>query len=282
MGRVKLSKELYTRLFEAFALEAARPEYNGQPRFTVMQRETGVGIYLLRKTWLQGWDLNRYPWAVPVKRTMAKAILEARSVQEVRAEMEEKGLSDEDAAAQAVERLQENAEERQKLRNDRLDIARDALSSVARIRGEEAKLVSATRATAAMLLSQAAKITRAMHPLAEEAARKLVALDDLKPREAMDLMSRASSLAKRSVEVTRAVIELERKHVGEPDAIIKHEHDHNYAPTLEEAVAVLSELESDEALAGARRKLLVKKAQEPPIIIDHDADASDEEEEPEE
>ena len=234
MPRRKLTRELYTQIFEAFAHQIHSEGFNGGPNFTQAAAAAGVSFEFAKKTWTYGWDLAKHPYAAAVKSSSDQVNREARVL----------------AAATRAEKRQQTADER-------LEIAKQALSGAAKAHAEEGQLVSAVRSSAALLLSHAVKLARAIRPIAERTADALESDTTMKPEEALVIIGHISRHTWRCSQLVDQAMSLERKHLGEPADTIRVQHDHYYRPTLEEAAAVIEELEGPEAVRMVRRRLMI-------------------------
>lgn len=245
MPRRKIDKTLYTRLVEAFAKQAADKGLTAldTPNLTVAARYAGCSFAFAKKTWFAGWDLEKYPYAEPI----------APEAELHREEM------------QALAAM---ASTRQLAEQERLAIAQQAMRGAAEAHVEEAKLIAVCRAGTGMVLSQIVRLVKATRPIAERAATMLETDTEMPPLKAVRLIGELARHAERCSDLVTKVVELERKHLGEPTERIEHHHTHS-VPTVEEALAVVEDLEGPEAVRGLRQRIQLRNARNvSPVIIE--------------
>jgi hypothetical protein len=233
MPRRKLTKPLYTKLFEAYSEQFAKRLEPGArfPNYAAAARTAGCSHMLARRTYLHGWDLGKYPYARAVSEDVNDTMVDARAL----------------AAAKL----------RQQNEQERLDTMRQAMRGAATVHAEEGKLVGAVRASAGLLLAQTVKLAQAGRALAVRAAEQLEHLataEHVDLQEALSVLGAVGRQSERCARLVDAAMDLERKHLGEPLETVKHEH-HLVLPTEQEAIAVLAELEGADAVAPLQRRL---------------------------
>lgn len=205
------TREQYERLCEVYAAQ----QVAGTLNHAAAARDARVDRRNAREAWVNGWNLDLYPWAVPIQSTHKRAQLVAR---------------------------QQLEQDKLKTERERAKLEADAVQHAAAVKHQEGKLVEVVRGAAGALLSQCAKMIKASGPLANRLMDELQALADLQGDDAPSVASQMATLrnirqhARGCAELVETAMRLERLHLGEPETIIGVQA----KMTLEEALVILA------------------------------------------
>lgn len=234
MGRRALTDEDYDRLVKCFR-EDGPNQVNGNPRWTTIERLTGLSRNTVTKAWHLGWPKKRWE---PIKTVFEREQYEAR----------------------ARIKLEQDAK-REQLRKEREASEGQAVES----RAEEGQMVQMARGGALEVLTASKELTAVAHKLAElakerleqevanERARKPTTKKPvLAPTQALNLLSRIIDAQSKINDLAHKAMVMERLHLGQPGeikAVIVDGH-----MTVEEAetriASATAALESAKAAGG--------------------------------
>lgn len=212
-GKQQITREKYDALLDAFREEGEN--------FRAVASRCGVHWETAKRGWHQGWsDQKSKPWALPIKAVIQREQIEARA---------------------ALERERNNLVNDQRIaRQQSLQKAiEDSFVHIVDSRAKRGRVILGARdsSIAALIVSQ--KLLKAAIPLADKVTHALET-EDMDVFQRMRLLRQLGRFAHDAIEMAQVVDEMERKALGEPDAILEVQH--GVHMTIDEAKATLQDL----------------------------------------
>lgn len=214
MARRAITKEFYDALVQGFAAHPGNA--------AAAARAAGCDPRTAKRAWVIGWP--QYEWARPIKTVIAEQQAAARALAEQR------------------EREREQAE-REGHRQAAANVATKAMMDAAREREVDGQVARAAKQNALAAQATAMNLLKRGHKISEELT--VDELRKLSTRDRVRALKVIAEFAQTATLTSEAAIKLERTIMGEPDAIVQHQHVHvDVAPeemgdTIERAQAAL-------------------------------------------
>jgi hypothetical protein len=185
VARRPITNDLYDALLRAFRDKPAN--------FTNAGRLAGCCVRMAKRGWYDGW-VPRLPWAIPI----------------------EVALRQEQEAARAEQRRREEAD-RQAAQDERDKARQDAVKALA----TEGQLLHAGRTNVLAALASASQLVPAFRKLLAEANAAMAdPAFKAEPGKTLKMFKEFSHSVRMLVESSDRLIEAERRHKGEPTAVI--------------------------------------------------------------
>lgn len=222
-GRKPITREMYARMMAAY--REAPGNYDACARNAKVHRDTA------KKAWLEGWPLDRYPFAVPLGPVIKREM--------------------EDARALLLE-LNRNVSLEDRLKQ--IENEKKARAHAVKSRADEGQLLELGRANVMGTLAALANLQPVIFRMTAKLKDQLeaeVLRGDLKPENAMKILRDAGSVVRMASAGITELMEAERLYLGEPGKII--------------GVQIQSR---DQAMETLKRVAsIVKRAEEPDDVV---------------
>lgn len=213
-GNRPITEELYNDMLAAFREHG--------DNFKQVGTVVGVDWRTARKAWETGWThMPSRPWAHPIRDTITREQIEARAA----LNRERKDL----VADHRIARQQKLREAIESSYDDLVDA-----------RAKQGRVIRASRDNSMAALAISQRLLKGALPLADQVTQQLAGIgNEYTLGDKLRLLRQVSRFAADAVELAQRADEMERKALGEPDAVVHVAHS---TMTHDDARATLTEI----------------------------------------